>query len=90
MTAMSVCGIRRTRSIGVWRQAETSRSGRYSRRGRGKYVSVEQDKDGAAIYLIRIADQVDLTVSVCRGAKFGKIVIRLALAKRRRRTVSVG
>jgi hypothetical protein len=53
-------------------------------------VSVEQDKDGAAIYLIRIADQVDLTVSVCRGAKFGKIVIRLALAKRRRRTVSVG
>jgi hypothetical protein len=53
-------------------------------------VSVEQDKDGAAIYLIRIADQVNLTVSVCGGAKSGKIIIRLALAKRRRRTVSVG
>jgi hypothetical protein len=46
--------------------------GRYRVRGGGKLVSVEQDKDGAG-YLIRIGDWVHLTVSVCGGAKRGKI-----------------
>lgn len=41
-------------------------------RGEETLVSVEQDKDGAG-YLIRVADWVHLTVSVCGGAKSGKI-----------------
>jgi hypothetical protein len=51
---------------------KTSRRGRYRVRGEEEFVSVEQDKDGAG-YLIRVADWVHLTVSVCGGAKSGKI-----------------
>ena len=42
-------------------------------RGERKYVNVERDKGCRAGYLIRIAEWVDLTVSVCGGAKSGKI-----------------
>jgi hypothetical protein len=55
-----------------------------------RVVNEGRDKDLGTLTISRVRGRVDLTVSACGGASWSKIEIRLALAKSRRRTVSVG